>query len=182
MQKKRAGLKAVLTQIAQSADRSSLFYWMVEHHDDLVARAKGRKLRWVELCVTFGTLGLTNQQGEIATERTARETWYRARKAVVRERPYAASMAATGLAPRDLVSPGPNRSRAPASWRPEQLPTQSGRHTVGASSPAQPARPQQETLATTLDTMPGVGGSVSEEVAMARLAAIRRELDERSGR
>ena len=182
MKTKRAGVRAILTQIAQSADRSSLFYWMVEHHDDLLAKANGRRLRWVELCISFRTLGLTNQQGEPATEQAARQTWYRARKEVARQRSYAASMAATGMAPRDLGSPGPNRSRAPPSWRPEQLPTPSGRYTVGASSPTQPARPQQETPATTLDTMPGVGGPVSEEVAMARLAAIRRELDERSGR
>jgi len=39
MRTKRAGVNAVLTQIEQSADRSTLFYWMVEHHDEMLAKA-----------------------------------------------------------------------------------------------------------------------------------------------
>ena len=170
MRTKRAGVRAILTQIEQSADRSSLFHWMVEHHDDLLAKAKGRKLMWVDLCVTFRVLGLTNQQGEIATEQAARQTWYRARKEVARLRAYAARKAATGLSGRSLMP-----SAAPASWRPTPLP-QSPR------SSASPAKPQPETPNPSADTMPGVEGPVSEEVAKARLAELRRTLEERSGR
>ena len=170
MKTKRAGVRAILTQVGQSADRSSLFHWMVEHHNELLANAKGRKMNWVELCVSFGTLGLTNQQGEIATERTARETWYRARKEVARLRAYAARHAATDFSDRSLMP-----SAAPAARRPTPLP----QSTIPLSSAA---KPQPNAPGPVGDTMRGVEGPVSKEVAKARLAELRRTLEERSGR
>ena len=169
MKTKRAGVRAILIQIEQSADRSSLFHWMVEHHDELLAKAKGRKLRWVELCVTFGKLGLTNQQGEIATERTARETWYRARKEVARLHSYAARKAATGLSSRRLLP-----SAAPASWQPTPN-TQSSRPSAGQSLPTGVSGE-----GTTVPVQPS--GETGMTVGQARLAALRQALNERSGR
>ena len=170
MKTKRAGVKAILTQVGQSADRSSLFHWMVEHHDELLANAKGRKMNWIELCVSFGTLGLTNQQGEIATERTARETWYRARKEVARLRAYAARQAATGFSGRSSLP-----SAAPVGRQPTPLPQ--------STAPlASAVKPQPNTPNSIGDTMRGVEGPVSEEVAKARVAELRRTLEERSGR
>jgi len=169
MKTKRAGVRAILTQIEQSADRSSLFHWMVEHHDELLAKAKGRKMRWVELSVTFGRLGLTNQQGEIATERTARETWYRARKEVARLHGYAARRAATGLSGRRLLP-----SAAPASWQPTPTP-QGSTSSAGQSLPAGVSG--EGTLAPAQHS-----GEPGMTVGQARLAALRQALNERSGR
>ncbi len=157
MKTKRAGVKTILAQIDQSADRSSLFYWMVAHHDELVVRAKGRKLRWVELCVTFGTLGLTNRQGEIATEQAARQTWYRVRKEVARQRAYVAAKVATGPSPRSLLP-----SAVPATWRPTPV--------IPSPPPASVASPT-----------PGAGPQVSANAAET-LARLRRHVNERSGR
>jgi hypothetical protein len=53
----RKGLRAVLREIAYSADRSALFWWMVEHHDELAHAAQGRRLRWKPLCERFAALG-----------------------------------------------------------------------------------------------------------------------------
>lgn len=182
MRTKRAGVNAVLTQIEQSADRSTLFYWMVEHHDEMLAKAKGRKLRWVELCVSFKALGLTNQQGEPATEPAARQTWYRARKLVAIERSQVAAFAATGIGPRHLIASVPSRLRAPSSWRPEQAQAQQGQNTAAIPNPGRAPPPQSVPPDPSSDTMPGVAGPVSDDVVEARLAAFRRELDERSGR
>lgn len=170
MKTKRAGVKAILTQLGQSADRSTLFHWMVDHHNELLANAKGRKMNWVELCVSFGTLGLTNQQGEIATERTARETWYRARKEVARLRTYAARQAAADFSGRSLMP-----SAAPAGRQPTPV-------LQSTTSLASAAKPQPNTPHPIGDTMRGVEGPVSEGVAKARLAELRRTLEKRSGR
>ncbi len=73
MKIKRAGVRTILKQIAQRGDRSFLFHWMVEHHDEMLDRAKGGKLIWGELCVTFREHGLTNQLGQpCRSERPAR--------------------------------------------------------------------------------------------------------------
>ncbi len=180
MKTKRAGVNAVLTQIEQSADRSSLFYWMVEHHDEMLAKAKGRKLRWIELCVTFKTLGLTNQQGEPANERAARQTWYRARKLVATERSQVAAFAATGLGPRYLTTQAPSRSRAPSSWRPEQLPLQPPAKTGPAPSLAQSSPSPEGSNPNPTQTPPGERAGLS--IGQSRLADIRQALNERSGR
>lgn len=170
MKTKRAGVKAILTQIERSSERSPLLHWMVEHHDEILAAAKGGRLRWVELCVSFRTLGLTNQRGEAATAQVARQSWYRARKEVARQRFHAARKAVTGFSDRSLMP-----STVPASWRPTPLP-QSPRPS------ASPAKLQPQTPSPVGDTMPGVGGPVSKQVAKARLADLRRTLEERSGR
>ncbi len=173
MKTKRAGVRAILRQVEHSLDRSPLFYWLVENHDALVGQAKGRRLRWVDLCPTFAALGLTNQRGGPATAETARMTWYRARKEVARQRAHAAAKAATGLAPRSLMP-----SARPATWQPTPLAT---RPAAGLAL-GQPTPSPSASLDRTAGTMPGVGGPVSDDVVQARLAALRRTLDERSGR
>ena len=37
----KQGLKAVLTSIEHNPDRSTLFWWLVEHHDEVSAKANG---------------------------------------------------------------------------------------------------------------------------------------------
>ena len=73
MSRNRKGLRAVLREIAHSADRSALFCWMVEHHDELALAAQGRRLHWRRLCERFAALGLTDINGNAASERTARD-------------------------------------------------------------------------------------------------------------
>src|SRR6516162_9519210 len=72
---------------------------MVEHHDELAQAAEGRRLRWKQLCERFAGLGLTDVNGKVASERTARATWSRARRAVAEARERAAAKRpATGRA------------------------------------------------------------------------------------
>jgi hypothetical protein len=86
MKKGHGALKAIVGELARSSERSPLFWWMVEHHDTLVDAAAGRRIRWKPLCVKFATLGLTDGTGKPATEKTAGETWLRARTEVARQR------------------------------------------------------------------------------------------------
>lgn len=112
MSNDRKGLRAVLREIAHSAERSPLFWWMVEHHDELAQAAEGRRLRWKQLCERFAGLGLTDVNGRVASERTARATWSRARRAVAEARERAA-------AKRPAHRPGRYPSQIPADWRPQ---------------------------------------------------------------
>ena len=60
MSKSPAGLAAVLQAITRGPQRSSLFYWLYDHHDALVEAVAGRPIRWAPLCREFADLGLTD--------------------------------------------------------------------------------------------------------------------------
>ena len=85
MTKDPKGLRAVLREVGQSSERSSLFWWLVEHHRELKARAVGRRLQWEKLSALFNELGLTDINGNPAKPNTARQTWLRARRFVAAE-------------------------------------------------------------------------------------------------
>ena len=120
MPRRRAGLKAVIAELTQGADRSSLFWWLVDHHDELAAASRGRRLQWGPLCQRFKVLGLTDRTGKPASEAAARKTWLRARKLVAEARKT------TEQAPGRPFFP----SRLHKDWRPE---------VVQPSAPARPA-------------------------------------------
>ena len=110
MSRQPPSLKTVLSEIAKADDRSSLFWWMVEHHDEVVTAANGRRMQWRRLCVRFAELGLTDRTGKPATEKIARLTWFRARQEVVRVRELSAA------APSQPGAVFP--SRMPKDWKP----------------------------------------------------------------
>jgi hypothetical protein len=85
MTKDPKGLWAVLREVGQSSERSSLFWWLVEHHRELKAGAVGRRLQWEKLSALFNELGLTDINGNPAKPNTARQTWLRARRFVAEE-------------------------------------------------------------------------------------------------
>ena len=72
--------QAVLERIARPNTRSSLFWWLFEHHDAVMQSAEGRRQDWKGLCATFESEGLTDLDGNPANARTARMTWWRVRK------------------------------------------------------------------------------------------------------
>ena len=71
-----------MEEVARGGDRSSLFWFLVKHHDELLRQAEGKRFRWKALCERFAQHGLTDARGERANPKTARQTWLRARKAV----------------------------------------------------------------------------------------------------
>ena len=120
MSRTQRGLKTVLKEIARSSERSSLFWWMFEHHDQLVTAAQGQRMRWAPLCERFSALGLADATGKPASIRTARETWRQVRASVASARAHAAAKKdrrANGRVA-GLVNP----SRMSPNWRPEVVP------------------------------------------------------------
>ena len=84
-QSKKA-MQDVLKRVARPAWRSALFFWLVEHHDALRQNEAetGRGAPWRELCVDFVGLGITLADGRPVKPATAKRTWQRVRKEVVR--------------------------------------------------------------------------------------------------
>ena len=78
----RKGKEKILQMVARPKIRSSLFWWLLENHDELVEAEvmAGLGMRWTELCVQFAELGLADRNGNKVTEQTAKKTWERVRK------------------------------------------------------------------------------------------------------
>lgn len=72
--------RRILETIAKPSNRSSLFWWMLEHHDEVVQAASGGRLNWKQICLEVTAIGLTNVSGGRVTEATARKTWFRVRR------------------------------------------------------------------------------------------------------
>ena len=127
---------AILKEVARGSERSPLFWWMVKHHDDLVAEATGKRMRWEPLCVRFAEHGLSDTRGRPATPRTARETWLQARRAVAearRRKRQADASARPGQTPPSRMSP---------DWRPQLVPAPaSASATSGLPQTYTPPRP-----------------------------------------
>lgn len=168
MAKTQSGLSDVLNAIGRGPGRSTLFYYLVEHHDQLTREWAGSSIRWASLVARFKALGLTDRDGKTPTEQGARQTWRRARKAVQRSRLYQM----TGV-----LKPS-NRSGAAA-------PTRSNATAPAVAFPASQAGQRAippPTTDSSLGIPPRDGGPVSREAAQAKIAAFRKTLDERSGR
>jgi hypothetical protein len=172
MKTKRAGVRSILNQVRQRDDRSSLFHFMVEHHDRLVGEAAGGKFIWPKLCLTFAALGLTNQKGEPTNEETARKTWQRARREVAEKRTRVARAALTGLAPRSLMPSASPGARTPIENT--RLPSSTAPETNTASAIPLPNIGS--------DASARAGGPISDEQVAAKKARMMRTLAERSGR
>ena len=158
---KHPGLAAILRKIERPADRSTLFHWMVEHHDKLTAAAGGGRLVWADLCASFTAMGLTCRTGQPATPAVARTTWYRARQFVAAKKAQAQRQALLGPAARSLMPSASPRARTPIERTfaaPIPLPG------MGADSSVAPRK------------------LLSAEEVQAKRDRLRRVMAERSGR
>ncbi|MEO8713918.1 MAG: hypothetical protein ABI369_02790 [Acetobacteraceae bacterium] len=130
-------LRAIVGGITRSGDRSTLFWWLVDHHDEIAHAADGRRLQWNALCAHFAAAGLTDLSGKPASPATARRTWFRVREMVAEARERQAAAAAQ---PHRIGATPP--SRVSKDWRPSgfRQPEQSVGDLTAQSSAAQ-ARP-----------------------------------------
>jgi hypothetical protein len=120
MARRKRDTKAILRIIERSEERSPLFYWMVEHHDEMLEAAGGKRIRWAPFCAKAVAHGLVDTRGQAPTERNARETWAQARRAVQEARAELAARPAKPVYP----------SRMP-KWTPPAI-----LEAIAASNPA----------------------------------------------
>ncbi len=170
MTRTQRGLKAVLKAITRSSERSSLFWWMFDHHDQLIAAAEGRRMRWGPLCERFAALGLTDAIGKPASVRTARETWRQVRAAVGAARSRAAAKEAARLP--DRLAGRTNPSRMPPNWRPEVVPP-APLATALPVAPGERSAPAGTAAAPVPPARPAKQPSTPEEVVEAALNDLR---------
>ena len=58
MKPSKRQLRTFLLTVSRGADRSPLFWWMVEHHAETARAAQGRRMPWAALCAQFAAFGL----------------------------------------------------------------------------------------------------------------------------
>ncbi len=125
----RAEIEAIRNEVRYGPYRSTLFAWMVEHHDDLVQEGRKGRMPWAKLCKRFITYGLTDGSGKAPTTRRAAKTWIDACAEV-------AAAAERRKAANETRNPHPP-SRQRDDWRPTE------------TVPTPPARPTPAQVATT---------------------------------
>ncbi len=141
MSKKRTGLGVILKAIARGPERSALFYYLYDNHDDIVRAAIGRRIRWEPLAASLKDLALLDGVGGPPTAQTVRKTWWKVRKEILKHR----TLRATGMLPRSAAKP----KRPPADWVPPALvqpnapPSSGGVHQDGQSAALPPVLPRQ---------------------------------------
>lgn len=151
----KRGLRAILKAIEHGPERSSLFWYMLDNHEDLARAAARTRIRWAPLAQQFAALGLLDGDGKTPTAENARRTWWNFRKEVAKRK----------AEDRHDAEPTIQPSRLPVTWRPQPAtPPPSSRAVVQPrSSPA--------TVFDNRDPSP-------EEL----LVGLRRVINERSGR
>src|SRR5271166_5861811 len=112
MSRRKRDTKAILRTIERSEQRSSLFWWMVEHHDELIQASAHQRINWSAFCTEAAARGLTDTRGCPPSAVNARQTWRQARKAVAEAR--AAEAAEPPPRPGSVYP-----SRIPKDWRPQ---------------------------------------------------------------
>lgn len=168
MELSKRQLRTYLLTVSRGADRSPLFWWMVEYYADTANAAQGRRMPWAALCDQFAVFGLTDGHGNPPSPEAARRTWRLVRM----------EMAKVQAAPQPVAAmPSP---RMPPGWRPPVVapkPAHPPRPTAGDWLPrdgppatAQPANPDK-----------GKHPHASDDPVEQRLAALRRTFAERSG-
>ncbi len=170
MARQNRDTKAIDNSVAKNRLRSSLFHWMVKHHDYVVERWDGDKIDWVTFCDELTELKLTDLTGKPASEKTARQTWFRARQAVAEKRAKASAGPPLPIPP----------SRIDKEWRPANAPPP-------ASPPGQaPAPTAGRSVSLSLDELRGIRKNSSEAEGddfdpVANKARLRRIIADRSG-
>jgi hypothetical protein len=160
MSKNASPLNQILRAVAKGRQRSALFWFLYQHHDEILTAAKG-KLSWQHLVAEFRYLGLTDRNGCPPSLNTAKVTWQRVRRTLARER----SVMATGVS---------SRQRQPSRMSPEWRPL------VAAAEPT-----DGELQRRALETDPAASRSPTSQTNQdpeAMLAELRREVGGRSGR
>jgi hypothetical protein len=158
---------AIDNTVERNKLRSSLFRWMVKHHDEWVQRWNGQKIDWRTSCEELTELGLTDTRGRPATERNARETWLQARKFVAANRKAAAAQPPRAGYP----------SRIDKEWRPANAPPPAA-PLAPAGVPAVWSPGPQNQLLAVRKTAPEEKKPFDPKAQKARL---RRIIDERTG-
>ena len=120
--------------VAKPGTYSPLYRWMWAHHDTLCDElgVPGLRGQWARVAAVLAARGLTDGRGKTPTERTARETWWKVRRAKAAEEAPKPPFPAGPAQPSPLARPRPK----PALPEPEDdLPPLDGPYTFELATP-----------------------------------------------
>lgn len=107
-------LSGLWERVEKSVSQSSLGKFMAENHDDFLETFSGyQRGRWAAVVVFAEENGLTDNNGKVPSEATAKQTWKRVKARVARVRAARATLATTikPVAPLSPARPAPLRRR-----------------------------------------------------------------------
>lgn len=159
----KKGARAAASAIERCGPlRSPLFRWMVANYAALAGAAATRPIRWAEVAEVVRGLGLTDMRGQLPSEATLRQTWYRARIELRRRHSSAKHVH------QDVPAPlPPMRLATPQSARPVA--------SAKSTDPALQSPPPSSSLARETE-------AEAEARVQSTMARMRRHFDEASGR
>lgn len=99
MERASKTVKSMFVAMTQRGERSKLFWWFVENHDDILEGAKRQRIQWAVVIERANELGLTNRAGASPTRKLAKLTWQRAQIYVTAARRADAAAPARPLSP-----------------------------------------------------------------------------------
>lgn len=86
MERASKAVKSMFAQMTQQGERSTLFWWFVENHDDFLEGARRQRIQWAVVVQRVVGLGLTNRVGAQPSRKLAKLTWQRAQTYVAARR------------------------------------------------------------------------------------------------
>jgi len=168
MARQKRDTKAILEVIERSGDRSDLFWWMVEQHDEIIKKANGKRINWPSLCAEAARRGRMDRLGQPPSVMTAKKTWQRARKEVEKAR------AVKAAEPPRPVYP----SRMDKEWQPGNAPPPAVQAERSMLPVVQSAESQNEVMP--IRRIPSHEKEPFDP--KKQMARLRRIINERSGR
>lgn len=114
-------IREMREEVREGPYRSPLFWWMVKHHDALLAEGNEGRMPWQRLCRRFAEQGVIDGSGQSPTVARAGKTWRDVERWLAER-------------PEQSRRQEPQRSRPrPAEWQPSPATSRQAAH------PTQPA-------------------------------------------
>ena len=155
----------------RAGNQSDAYRWLYARYTPMAAALATDPPKWRVIAEEMTAGGIKGGRSKSLTAKAVREIWHR----ICRDNAADAAYRSTGVR-----LPAGNRSKAPATWRPKQLPHQPQVAREPASLLAQPS-PSLE-RGHPIPTQPSAGARAGVSIVQSRLADIRQALNERSGR
>ncbi len=154
----------------RAGKQSDAYRWLHARHAPMAVALATAPPEWRVIAEEMTADGIKGGGSRPLTARAAKEIWQRICRDIAAE----AVHRSTGVR-----SSASSRSRAPATWRPEQLPHQPQVSREPDPVSAQPSPPEG---GNPIPTQTPAGDRAGLSIGKSRLADIRQALNERSGR
>jgi hypothetical protein len=155
----------------RAGKQSDAYRWLYPRHASLAVALATSPPEWRVIAEEMTADGIKGGRSKPLTDRAVKRIWHRVCRDIAAE----AVHRSTGVRPS-----ASSRSKAPATWRPEQLPPPPQAPREPGPLPAQPSPSLGGS--NPIPTQSPAGDRAGLSIGKSRLADIRQALNERSGR